>query len=627
MPLEPGKSQNVISRNIAVERHHGKPEKQAIAIAESNARRTGDTGNLDAQLAKAKRNLALAETHKEEAKYRSEVDELLHAMRSAKKTATDDLAPVGAEDPERAVALKRHEEGLTKSQDRRNARDGVKCQCESSVGCGHGGGPCGNTATRDVPTIYGGYKMCRTCAEALPAEYKKGSDMKRARDIQGSEIREKLGISEAEWAKLDKSARQDKAREALRRGKDEVMPVGDLEPREELRQLKEDLKKRGHLTSYESQRKRELEAQLKRSKDELPTAIKTSNLVPMPSGEHNEVSYAPRRIAARDRGRFKKVGDSKELREHIERLKKEPQSAMRDRLIKTAELAVKKGIPRDEAAREIARATDAIANLPLQTSGSEPADHMQRANEYEVAGDRARALDSYRAAASGYRKANDRANEAKARDGVEACQAKFSTQYQHPGAGRVKVCDSAEQAMRTAVERTRAGESVCVVGKTVRPERSRVGDKLVQCAGCGTVFTTNGKDMQRHLDKHPKCAALYKNGKAKDEHEGFKKLEGKLSHEKGVTNPAALAASIGRKKYGAEGMAKKSASARDDGPDEEAEARLDAYTKFRHSLNRMKPSPAEQSKLDALWRAYKEVKARVNRFAVRARDGKEVRPV
>ncbi len=35
---------------------------------------------------------------------------------------------------------------------------------------------------------------------------------------------------------------------------------------------------------------------------------------------------------------------------------------------------------------------------------------------------------------------------------------------------------------------------------------------------------------------------------------GFKALEGQLAHEKGVTNPAALAASIGRKKYGAKQM-------------------------------------------------------------------------
>lgn len=36
----------------------------------------------------------------------------------------------------------------------------------------------------------------------------------------------------------------------------------------------------------------------------------------------------------------------------------------------------------------------------------------------------------------------------------------------------------------------------------------------------------------------------------------FNKLASKLSHEKGVTDPKALAASIGRKKYGEAGMEK-----------------------------------------------------------------------
>ena len=35
MPLEVGKSEAVISHNIATERHAGKPEKQAVAIAYS----------------------------------------------------------------------------------------------------------------------------------------------------------------------------------------------------------------------------------------------------------------------------------------------------------------------------------------------------------------------------------------------------------------------------------------------------------------------------------------------------------------------------------------------------------------------------------------------------------------
>lgn len=42
----------------------------------------------------------------------------------------------------------------------------------------------------------------------------------------------------------------------------------------------------------------------------------------------------------------------------------------------------------------------------------------------------------------------------------------------------------------------------------------------------------------------------------------FEKLEGELSHEKGVKNPGAIAASIGRKKYGAGKMASMAAKGR-----------------------------------------------------------------
>ena len=37
MPLEPGSSQEAVSKNIETEMHHGKPQKQAIAIAMKEA--------------------------------------------------------------------------------------------------------------------------------------------------------------------------------------------------------------------------------------------------------------------------------------------------------------------------------------------------------------------------------------------------------------------------------------------------------------------------------------------------------------------------------------------------------------------------------------------------------------
>lgn len=62
--------------------------------------------------------------------------------------------------------------------------------------------------------------------------------------------------------------------------------------------------------------------------------------------------------------------------------------------------------------------------------------------------------------------------------------------------------------------------------------------------------------------KHHNAATSHKNNPPPALGSGarFAALEGKLAKRKGVTDPAALAASIGRKKYGAKKMASMAAA-------------------------------------------------------------------
>lgn len=69
-------------------------------------------------------------------------------------------------------------------------------------------------------------------------------------------------------------------------------------------------------------------------------------------------------------------------------------------------------------------------------------------------------------------------------------------------------------------------------------------------------------DFQRRGLGQMKEEAPPPNVAVDEKHIGFKKLKGKLAHKKGVKDAGALAASIGRKKYGAKGMAKKAAAGR-----------------------------------------------------------------
>ena len=73
------------------------------------------------------------------------------------------------------------------------------------------------------------------------------------------------------------------------------------------------------------------------------------------------------------------------------------------------------------------------------------------------------------------------------------------------------------------------------------------GDEVKESKECGSGHTKMTKGCKE-------CAGMWESD--------FSKLEKKLSHQKGVTNPAGLAAKIGRDKYGKEEMAKKAAAGR-----------------------------------------------------------------
>jgi hypothetical protein len=191
--------------------------------------------------------------------------------------------------------------------------------------------------------------------------------------------------------------------------------------------------------------------------------------------------------------------------------------------------------------------------------------------------------------------------------------------YVHPSAGRTRRFQDRARAVDHALQRTRSGERVRVKdsgqeyivepmgrdgvggfevspdGQIIRKLGSYRGWEVTQETGnfkavkhsYGGVTVLNAETqraLERKIDRHEDAARDH----ACDEHEGFEKLEHSLAHEKGVKDPAAVAAAIGRKKYGAAGMAKKAAAGRgkDWGEWEEpAESLDDAVDKFLEEVD------------------------------------------
>lgn len=90
------------------------------------------------------------------------------------------------------------------------------------------------------------------------------------------------------------------------------------------------------------------------------------------------------------------------------------------------------------------------------------------------------------------------------------------------------------------------------VDDSSRKARSNMSSIMSAWDRLSEAVTPRSKDAWGRLEE------MYEEQQEMDEkHVGFKKLSHQLAHQKGVQDPDALAAAIGRKKYGAKGMAAK----------------------------------------------------------------------
>jgi hypothetical protein len=84
--------------------------------------------------------------------------------------------------------------------------------------------------------------------------------------------------------------------------------------------------------------------------------------------------------------------------------------------------------------------------------------------------------------------------------------------------------------------------------------------KFMKSGMSPTKLKSMAKEEPGKLKKPGSIAGMALSEPVSKAHIGFNKLKGQLAHKPGISNPAAVAASIGRKKYGAKGMAAKAAA-------------------------------------------------------------------
>lgn len=272
------------------------------------------------------------------------------------------------------------------------------------------------------------------------------------------------------------------------------------------------------------------------AKDAEPTPIKTTNLETMPDGPNGNATYAEDAVGEDDMRADKVTAGMKFVTAKGDLpIKKIHQRSDGDIMLLVEDIHGKdtwlhyrknEKVPARDTAKGKAKDT------AMQHAGSEPQDHLARGMQYEVGQDKARALDSYRAAATGFRRAND-ARESQARDGITACQRAitqgYDGMYHHPNAGKTRVCDSADAALRTALERTRAGEVVSVDGSTVRPGVAKANDEAElpeaaandadpELAAYAKACNLDPEDIAKHMQRDPD---------ARKQFESWKKSKGK----------------------------------------------------------------------------------------------------